>query len=200
MIRSEVVATVSRRCDCLIALCAGMVFLPAVAFGYKALFRPGTISLTLLVMIVTVSAIAGAVAAGCLPLKALPRELGLPLAGKSGGRTGLLTAFLASGMIVLGLNSAGAMAQLAVLWAMEPAAAVTHAASQDPALESATPGDDCAHFSPAPVHPSVAIELVPADANRGVTARPLHSACGASLQQRILAASRLLANPPPFGV
>jgi hypothetical protein len=96
--------------------------------------------------------------------------------------------------------STSAMAQLAMLWAIEPTAAVMHAGSQDPALQASSPGDDCVHFSSAPVHPAVAIALVPSETDPGIPARPLRPERGASLQRRILAASRLLANPPPFGV
>jgi hypothetical protein len=92
------------------------------------------------------------------------------------------------------------MAQLAVLWATEPAAAVTHTASQDPALELAPAGNAGAHFSPAPVWPEVTNGFVRQGADRFTTAQPLQPDSGIDLYRRILAASRLLANPPPFGV
>ena len=95
--------------------------------------------------------------------------------------------------------STSAMAQLAVLWATEPAAAVTHAASRDSALEATAPGDRCAHSSPAPIYPPFAIDLAPAAAHRVQPVWPLQPERGSSLPLRILTASRLLANPPPFG-
>jgi hypothetical protein len=88
------------------------------------------------------------------------------------------------------------MAQLAVLWSAEPAAAVTHTTLQDAAVDALDHID-----APAPTYlQPLAIEIAPDYPAQTETAKPTRPDSGIALQARILAASRLLANPPPFGV
>lgn len=92
--------------------------------------------------------------------------------------------------------STAAMAQLAVLWSTVPAAAVTHAAAQDAALQAG-------HHVDAPPQSHLqflAIEIAPDYPVRTETATPQTPESDVAPVARILAASRLLANPPPFGV
>src|SRR5688572_13856471 len=101
------VSSVSRGRDCFITLIAGMLlFLLALTAG-STLFEFGRISISTLLLTAFASAAAAGTAAGFLPLDKLPRAVGLPMAGKIGGRTGLRTAFLVAGMSVLGAHLGG---------------------------------------------------------------------------------------------
>lgn len=88
------------------ALAAGIVVF-LIACNGKSWLSSARISLMVFVTIVLTAAVASAIAAGLLPLSKLPKESGLPLAGKTGARTGLLTAFLAAGMLVMGVHLKG---------------------------------------------------------------------------------------------
>jgi len=89
-----------------VALTAGIVVF-LIACNGESWLSDERFSLMVFVTIVLSAAISSAIAAGLLPLNKLPKESGLPLAGKTGGRTGLLTAFLAAGMLVMGIHLKG---------------------------------------------------------------------------------------------
>lgn len=97
----------SRRRDCGIALTAGFVVLLISTFAADSLFRFGRISLSAL-LFSNVAAIFSTLATfGFVPLHTLPRESGLPLAGRAGSAMGLRTGFVAGGMMVLGAHLSG---------------------------------------------------------------------------------------------
>lgn len=103
---SSTVRPVSRRRDCLVSLGVGLVAFLIAANGNSWLFSR-QVSLGVFATIVLSAALAAAIAAGLLPLNKLPRETALPLAGKTGGRAGLMTAFLSAGLLIMGVHLAG---------------------------------------------------------------------------------------------
>jgi hypothetical protein len=96
--------------------------------------------------------------------------------------------------------STAAMAHLAVLWAAEPAAAITHTTPQDSALVVTSDGQVLAQAYPPHFHPPLSIGIASKSPEQIITAQPFQPEIDATQAGRILAASRLLANPPPFGV
>lgn len=92
-----------RRNDALIALGAGLAGF-AMAFAGRSLFASSGRAMWVLLSIVLIAAVSASVAVALLHLNKLPRESGLHLAGKTGGRAGLMAAYLAAAFLITGLH------------------------------------------------------------------------------------------------
>jgi hypothetical protein len=111
------IPTISRRRDCLVALGAGLLGLVAGLAG-RGLFAENRPALAVLLCIVLIAAFGAGAAAALLPLSKFPKAVGLPLAGRTGARTGLMAAFLGAGMLVTGVYLSSG---LGVIWIWLPA-------------------------------------------------------------------------------
>jgi hypothetical protein len=114
---SSAVTTISRQRDALIALGAGLLGFIA-GFAGRAIFDVPRPALGVLICVVLIAAVAASVSVHFLPLGKLPRAVGLPLAGRTGARAGLMASFLAAGYLVMGVYLGSG---IGVLWVWLPA-------------------------------------------------------------------------------
>lgn len=114
---SSAVTTISRQRDFLIALGAGLLGFIS-GFAGRAIFNAPRPALGVLVCVVLIAAVAASVSMHFLPLGKLPRVVGLPLAGRTGARTGLMASFLAAGYLVMGVYLGNG---IGVVWVWLPA-------------------------------------------------------------------------------